>query len=68
MSTHNILFFIIFYGQSLPFTDSRRAVVSFWRKNVHSIGQLLRGLSLLNKSLVRQTDRARHDPVWLFWP
>ena len=23
----------IFYGHSLPFADSRRAVVSFWRKN-----------------------------------
>ena len=26
----------IFYGQSLRFADSRRAVVSFWRKNVHN--------------------------------
>ena len=25
----------IFYGHSLPSTDSRRAVVSFWRKNVY---------------------------------
>ena len=25
----------IFYGHSLPSTDSRRAVVSFWQKNVH---------------------------------
>ena len=24
-----------FYGHSLPSTDSRRAVVSYWRKNVH---------------------------------
>ena len=29
---------IIFYGHSLPSADSRRAVVSFWRKNVHSTG------------------------------
>ena len=26
------------YGHSLPSADSRRAVVSFWRKNVHSTG------------------------------
>ena len=25
-----------FYGHSLPSADSRRAVVSFWRKNVHN--------------------------------
>ena len=28
----------IFYGHSLPSADSRRAVVSFRRKNVHSTG------------------------------
>ena len=28
----------IFYGHSLPFADSRRAVVSFWRKNLHNTG------------------------------
>ena len=28
----------IFYGHSLSSADSRRAVVSFWRKNVHSTG------------------------------
>ena len=28
----------IFYGHSLPSPDSRRAVVSFWRKNVHNTG------------------------------
>ena len=28
----------IFYGHSLPSADSRRTVVSFWRKNVHSTG------------------------------
>ena len=27
----------IFYGHSLPSADSRRAVVSFWRKNVHKL-------------------------------
>ena len=28
----------ILYGHSLPSADSRRAVVSFWRKNVHTTG------------------------------
>ena len=28
----------IFYGHSLSSADSRRAVVSFWRKNVHNTG------------------------------
>ena len=28
----------IFYGHSLPSADSKRAVVSFWRKNVHNTG------------------------------
>ena len=28
----------VFYGHSLPSADSRRAVVSFWRKNVHTTG------------------------------
>ena len=28
----------IFYGHSLPSADSRRAIVSFWQKNVHSTG------------------------------
>ena len=28
----------IFYIHSLPSADSRRAVVSFWRKNVHNTG------------------------------
>ena len=34
----------IFYGHSLPSADPRRAVVSFWQKNVHNTGKLLRGL------------------------
>ena len=39
----NIFFFEIwswniFYDHSLPSTDSRKAVVSFWRKNVHNTG------------------------------
>ena len=28
----------IFYSHSLPSADSRKAVVSFWRKNVHNTG------------------------------
>ena len=28
----------IFYGHFLPSADSRRAVVSFWRKNLHNTG------------------------------
>ena len=28
----------IYYSHSLPSADSRRAVVSFWRKNVHNTG------------------------------
>ena len=28
----------IFYGHSLPSADWRRAVVSFWQKNVHNTG------------------------------
>ena len=43
----------IFYGHSLPSADSRRAVVSFWRKSVHNTGLPLRGLSLPSKRVVR---------------
>ena len=42
-----------FYGHSLPSADSRRAVVSFWQKNVHNTGSLLRGLSLPGKRVFR---------------
>ena len=37
---------------SLPLI-SRRAVVSFWRKNVHNTGLPIRGLSLPSKRVVR---------------
>ena len=43
----------IFYGHSLPSADSRRAVVSFSWKKVHSTGKPLRGLSLPSKREVR---------------
>ena len=41
-----------FYGHSLPSPDSRRAVVSFWQKNMHKRPHI-RGLSLPSKSVVR---------------
>ena len=41
------------YGHSLPSADSRRAVVSFWRKNVHNTDQPHRGLSLPSKCVVK---------------
>ena len=40
-------------GVFFPSADSRTAVVSFWRKNMHSTGLLLRGLSLPSKTVVR---------------
>ena len=43
----------IFYGHSLPSADSRRAVVSFWRKNVHNTDKPLGGLSLPSKRVGR---------------
>ena len=36
--THVDAMAAILYGHSLPSTDSRRTVVSFWRKNVHNTG------------------------------
>ena len=41
-----------FYGHSLPSANSIRAVVNFWRKNVHNTGQPLRGQSLPSKIVV----------------
>ena len=41
-----------------PSVDSRRAVVSYWRKYVHEVlVNRLVGLSLPRKSVVRLTDR-----------
>ena len=41
-----------------PSADSRRAVVSYWRKYVHKVlVNRLGGLSLPRKSVVRLTDR-----------
>ena len=41
-----------------PSADSRRTVVSYWRKYVQEVlVNRLRGLSLLKKSVVRLTDR-----------
>ena len=42
-----------FYSHFLPSADSRGAVVSFWRKNVHNTSYPLRGLSLPSESVVR---------------
>ena len=45
----------IFYS---PFADSRRAVVSYWRKYVHKVlVNRLGGLSLSRKSVVRLSNR-----------
>ena len=46
-----------FYCHSLPFTDSRRAVVSYWRKNVH---QVL--VNCLGGLLINSVDRL--CPKW----
>ena len=35
------------------FANSKRAVVSFWQKNVHNTGQPFRGQSLPSKHVVR---------------
>ena len=35
LTSGNILSWRLVYGHSLPSADSRRAVVSYWRKNVH---------------------------------
>ena len=51
----------IFYGHSLPSADSRRAVVSFWRKNVHNTVYPLRGLSLPSKGVVKPASVAQLD-------
>ena len=57
-----------YFLRSFPSADSRRAVASFWRKNVHNTGWPLSGLSLPSKSVVRYTDCARHDPIGLTGP
>ena len=56
----------IFYGHSLPSADSRRAVVSFWRKNVHNTGWPLRGLSLPSKRVLGKLTALDMTPLgWL---
>ena len=51
-----------------PSAFSRRAVVSYWRKYVHEVlVNRLGGLSLPRKSVVRLTDRPRHDLRCLPW-
>ena len=47
------------------FSDSRRAVVSYWRKNVHKVlVNCLGGLSLPRKSVVKLTDRPDMTDVY----
>ena len=47
---------IIFYSHYLPSTDSRRAVVSYWRKNMHLVVVNCLG-GLPRNSVARLTDR-----------
>ena len=51
----------MFYDHFFPSADLRRAVVSFWRTNVHNTRQPFRGLCLPSKRVVRYSDHARHD-------
>ena len=47
----------LFYGHSLPFADSRMAVVSYWQRNGHWVlVNCLVGLSLSRKNGIRLTD------------
>ena len=55
----------IFYGHSLPSADSRRAVVSFWRQNVHNTGYPLRELSLVKVWLGKLTAFSMTPLGWL---
>ena len=48
------------YGHSLPSTNSRRAVVSYWWKNVHNVLVNCLG-GLPRNSVDRLTNRARND-------
>ena len=49
-----------FYGHSPSSADSRRAVVSYWQKNVHELLVNCLG-GLPRNSVARVTDRARND-------
>ena len=49
----------IFYGHSPSSADSRRAVVSYWRKNEHSVRVNCLG-ALPRNNVVRVTDRAQN--------
>ena len=51
----------IFSCHSLPFADSRRAVVSFWRKNVHNLGiTAFKFVILGGKSAVLRSEISFH--------
>ena len=49
-----------FYGHSPSSADSRKVVVSYWRKNVHQVLVNCLG-GLPRNSVVRVIDRARND-------
>ena len=56
----------VFCGLSFPSADSRRAVVSFCRKNVHNIGYPLREPALPRQWLGNWPCST--GPKWVDWP
>ena len=56
-----------FYGHSPSSADSRRAVVIYWRKNVHYILVNCLG-GLPRNSVARLTDGAQNDIKWVEGP
>ena len=52
-----------FYGHSLPSFESRRAVVSFWRKNVHNVVNCLETLIVLIGPLNSKPNNRRNLDV-----
>ena len=57
----------IFYGHSLPSADSRRAVFSFWRKNLHNTGEPLRRLKSAQKKVWLGKLTVSTWPCWVDW-
>ena len=56
------------YFSGIPFTDSRKAVVSYWGKYGHLVlVNHIGGLSLPRNSVVRLTSLSRHDYSCLSW-
>ena len=58
-----------FYGHSLPSADSRRAVVSYWRKNVHEVplstGKLPRRLAQEVSKAIKQQISSQLVHTWV---